>query len=131
MVPPRIFIEVILQIETTAREIHALKSVIKIIENLKLESEYPRASLERRIEQLKREKRNMKHSAPASAVKPPQHQLQQQKQKRNIQKQKQQQSGIKRPRISTASVPSGYYDRTSTYGGINLQHHYQASYYPQ
>ncbi|XP_027343732.1 FRIGIDA-like protein 1 [Abrus precatorius] len=210
-------------IETTSREIHALKSVIKIIENHKLESEYPRVILKQRIEQLNRQK-NMKRTAPLPAAKPPQHQqLQQQhQQKRNMQKQKLQQGGIKRPRtsvpvgpaavlkninnansmvhhyqkplvhppglfpehpnpymsspampfglVATTStippytgsssgpygldgvptgpsgnpnlggshlnslepdVPSGYYDRPSTYGGIGLQHYYQASYYPQ
>ncbi|KAK7305211.1 hypothetical protein VNO77_43112 [Canavalia gladiata] len=197
--------------ETTAREIHALKSVIKIIENHKLESEYPHASLEQRIEQLKSQKTTIKRAAPSPAAKPPQH-LQQQK--GNMQKQNQNQSGIKRARTSAPfgpvavlkninngnsmvhhyqklhdhpsglfpehsnpymrsspmpfgmvatistippytgssagpysfdgapldgshlnslepQVPSGYYDRASTYGGIGLQHYFQPSYYPQ
>ncbi|KAH1054200.1 hypothetical protein GLYMA_08G325700v4 [Glycine max] len=210
--------------ESTSREINTLRMVIKTIESYKLESEYPLASLEQHIEQLKRQKTNNKHAAPTSAAKPPQHkqQQQQQQQKRNMQKQPQQ-TGIKRPRASapvgsaavlknvnnvnstihhyqqhlvhpsglftehpnpymslpampfgmvspTPNVPPyagpsagpyghdgvpmgpsgnpslggshlsssephvqavGYYDRASTYGGIGLQHYYQASYYPQ
>ncbi|KAK7387148.1 hypothetical protein VNO78_27684 [Psophocarpus tetragonolobus] len=206
--------------ESTAREINTLRSVIKIIENYKLESEYPVASLEQQIEQLKRQKTNNKRTA-APHAKPPQHK-QQQLQKGNMQKQKL--SGIKRPRpfapvgpaavlknvhnvnstihhyqqplvrpsglflehpnpymsspampfgrvAPTPNVPSypgpsagpyvhdggvpmgpngnpslsgshlsssephvptgGYYDRASTYGGVGLQHYYQASYYPK
>ncbi|KAG4935392.1 hypothetical protein JHK85_050311 [Glycine max] len=205
--------------ESMSREINTLRSVIKTIESYKLESEYPLASLEQHIEQLKRQKTNNKRAAPAPAAKPPQHQQQQQQQKRNMQNQ-QQQTGIKRPRASapvgpaavlknvnstihhyqqslahqsglfpehpnpymsspampfgmvapTPNVPpyagpsagpyghdgvpmgpsgnpnlggshlslsephvqtGGYYDRASTYGGIGLQHYYQASYYPQ
>ncbi|RDX61989.1 FRIGIDA-like protein 1, partial [Mucuna pruriens] len=209
-------------IESTAREINTLRSVIKIIEDHKLESEYPRAILEQRIEQLKRQKPNTKRAVPAPTAKPPQHKQQQQQQKRNMQKQKQQQPGIKRHRApapvgpaaflkninnvnstihhyqqplvhppglfpehpnpymsspampfgmmaptqnvhpyagpsmgpyghdgvpmgptgnpslggshlssSEPHMPSGYYDRASTYGGIGLQHYRQASYYPQ
>ncbi|QCD78203.1 Frigida-like [Vigna unguiculata] len=204
--------------ESTAREIHTLKLVIKIIENYKLESEHLRATVEQRIEQLKRQKTNNKRSTAAPASKP-QHKQQQQQQKRNMQKQ--QQPRIKHPRASAPIVPAavlknvnsamhhyqqprvhpsglfpehpnpyrsssampfgmmastpkflpyagpsagsyyghdgvpmgprgnpnvsgshlsssephvptgGYYDRTSTFGGIGLQHHYQASYYPQ
>ncbi|BAT88541.1 FRIGIDA-like protein [Vigna angularis] len=204
--------------ESTAREIHTLKLVINIIENFKLETEHLRASVEQRIEQLKKQKTNNKRSTPAPASKP-QHKQQQQQQKRNMQKQ--QQTWIKHPRASapvvatavlknansamhryqqtrvhpsglfpehpnpywsSPAVPSGmmastakflpyagpsagsyyghdgvpmgprgnpnvrvshlsssepqvptggYYDRTSTFGGSGLQHHYQASYYPQ
>ncbi|CAL0307363.1 unnamed protein product [Lupinus luteus] len=67
--------------EITAREIHGLKSVIKVIENHNLESEFPRASLEQRIEELKKQKAN-----------PPHHE--------------QQQSGVKRPRISAPVGPA-------------------------
>lgn len=99
-----IFIDVFLQNEITAREIHALKSVIKVIENHNLESEFPRASLEQRIEQLKKHKANVKHMAPTSAAKPPQHQ--------------QQQSGVKRPRTSDpvgpAAVPNNISSVSST-----------------
>ncbi|KAG4949999.1 hypothetical protein JHK84_043424 [Glycine max] len=44
------------------------------------ESEYPLASLEQHIEQLKRQKTNNKCVAPALAAKPPQHKQQQQQQ---------------------------------------------------
>ncbi|KAE9614752.1 hypothetical protein Lal_00036153 [Lupinus albus] len=67
--------------EITAREIHGLKSVIKVIENHNLESEFPCASLEQRIEELKKQKAN-----------PPKHE--------------QQQSGVKRPRISAPVGPA-------------------------
>lgn len=32
---------------------------------------------------------------------------------------------------SEPPVQSAYYDRAINYGGINLPHHHQASYYPQ
>ncbi|OIW16387.1 hypothetical protein TanjilG_19103 [Lupinus angustifolius] len=67
--------------EITTREIHGLKSVIKVIENHNLESEFPRASLEQRIEELKKQKAN-----------PPQHE--------------QQQNRVKRPRISAPVGPA-------------------------
>ena len=37
------------------------------------------------------------------------------------------QTSLSEPHVQTG----GYYDRASTYGGIGLQHYYQASYYPQ
>ncbi|ESW18585.1 hypothetical protein PHAVU_006G053200 [Phaseolus vulgaris] len=203
--------------ESTAREIHTLKLVIKIIENYKLESEHLCTSLEQRIEQLKRQKTNNKRATPAPPAKP-HHKQQQQQQKRNMQKQ--QHTGSTHPRAFAPVVPAavlknvnsamhhyqqprvhpsglfpehpnpytsspampigmmastgkflpyagpsagpyghdgipmgsrgnpnlsgshlsssephvptgGYYDRTSTFGGIGLQHYYQASYYPQ
>ncbi|KAL2322769.1 hypothetical protein Fmac_027148 [Flemingia macrophylla] len=208
-------------IECTAREISTLKSVIKIIENHKLESEYPRASLEQRIEQLKKQKSNKIHAALTSAAKLPPHKQQQQQQLQR-KKQKQQQTVVRLPRPSAPigpaavlkninnvnstmhhyqhslphpsglfpehlnpymsspampygrvaptpnvppysgpssgpyghdgaptgpsgnpglvgayqsssepRVPTGYYDRASTYGGIDPQHYLQASYYPQ
>lgn len=75
-----IFIKVFLQNESTSREINTLRMVIKTIESYKLESEYPLASLEQHIEQLKRQKTNNKCVAPALAAKPPQHKQQQQQQ---------------------------------------------------
>ena len=104
-----IFIEVFLQNEITAREIHALKSVIKVIENHNLESEYPRASLDQRIEQLKMQKASVKHSAPAFAAKPPQHQ--------------QQQSGIKRPRTAAPVGPAAVVDKVNS--ASSTIHQYQ------
>ncbi|PRQ32096.1 hypothetical protein RchiOBHm_Chr5g0042571 [Rosa chinensis] len=76
--------------EAIAKETGALKSVIKIIEDLKLESEYPPSSLEKRIDQLAKEKANRKRQAGAPAGKP---------------FQLQQQYGNKRPRM-TAPVGS-------------------------
>ncbi|XP_050369946.1 truncated FRIGIDA-like protein 1 [Argentina anserina] len=76
--------------EAIAKESGALKSVVKIIEDLKLESEYPPSSLERRIDQLEKEKANRKRQAAAPGGKP---------------FQLQQQYGNKRPRI-TAPVGS-------------------------
>lgn len=79
------------QNEATAKEIGALKAVIKVIEERKLESEYPKGTLEKRIEQLEKQKANRKRPAPAPAAKP-------QQQQRNPQ-----QGGKKRSR-PTASV---------------------------
>ncbi|KAF7815938.1 FRIGIDA-like protein 1 [Senna tora] len=86
--------------EATAREIHALKTVMKAIESHKLESEYPLASLEQRIEQLKKQKPDKKRPAPTSAAKPQQHQ--QQQTKNNLQNQN---SGIKRLQTSAPVAP--------------------------
>lgn len=135
--PLPIFIELFLQIEVTARETHALKSVIKIIENHKLEFAYPRASLEQRIEELKRQKRIMKCPAAASAAKPPQnqqqqqpqhqhqhqHQQQPQHQKRKKQKLKQQQGGVKHPQTSTPVGPASVVK--SVNNGNSTIHQYQ------
>lgn len=107
-----IFIVVFLQAEATAREIHALKSIIKAIEIHKLESKYPVANLEQRIEQLKKQKLDKKWPAPASAAKPQpqlqQHQQQrQQQQKKSNKRQKQKQkqhSGNKYPRTSAMAA---------------------------
>ncbi|KAK7299965.1 hypothetical protein RJT34_10796 [Clitoria ternatea] len=94
--------------EIRAREIHALKSVIKVIENHNLESEYPRASLEQRIAELTHRKANVNHGASAFAAKPPPHQHQQ--------------SGIKRPRTSAPLGPAAVQNNISASSTI---HHYQ------
>ncbi|KAK7246368.1 hypothetical protein RIF29_41235 [Crotalaria pallida] len=87
-----------------AREMQAIREVIEIVENHKLEFEYPLTSLKQRIDELKRQKslnkllrKQQKQPAPASdAAKPPQHQQQQQQfQKRKKQKVEQQQGGTK------------------------------------
>jgi len=157
MVPPPLFIDAFLQMEITVREMCALKSVIEIIENHMLESEYPLASLEQRIEQLKGSNSKMKDRTPASIL--TQRRLQLCKQKRSIKKQ--QQNGMKKiPRTSTSvgpaddsticqpnpytsspATPSGmvapaptmpsYTGLSSGAYGINLRHHYQATYYPR
>jgi len=71
---------------------HALKSAIEIIENHMLESEYPLASLEQRVEQLKGSDANRKHRTPASIL--TQHRLERRKRKRSIKKQRQ--NGMKK-----------------------------------
>ncbi|RDX79402.1 FRIGIDA-like protein 2, partial [Mucuna pruriens] len=90
--------------EITAREIHALKSAIKVIESYHLESEYPPESLQQRIEQLTKHKANVKNAA-----KPPQHH--------------QQLSGIKRPRMSTPLGSAAVLNSVS--GASSTLHHYQ------
>ncbi|KAI5409120.1 hypothetical protein KIW84_054791, partial [Lathyrus oleraceus] len=89
------------RMEITDREMRVLKTVIEIIENYKLESEYPRASLEQRIEQLKGKGANMKDQSPASIL--TRHALQRRQRKRRMKKQ--QQNGIKLPRTSTSVGP--------------------------
>ncbi|XLR49579.1 hypothetical protein HN51_000252 [Arachis hypogaea] len=101
-------------IETTAREIHALKSVIKTIEYHKLESEYPRAIVDQRIEEVRRHKSMIKKKlkmkrracAQASTAKLLLHQQQHQPQQpqRKMQMQRQQQSEFKRPRTQTPNA---------------------------
>ncbi|TKY57372.1 FRIGIDA protein 2 [Spatholobus suberectus] len=95
--------------EITAREIHALKSAIKVIESHNLESEYPPESLQQRIEQLMKHKANVKYAASAFSAKPPQHQ--------------QQQSGIKRPRMSAPVGSAAVLSSVS--GASSTAHHYQ------
>ncbi|KAK9268697.1 hypothetical protein L1049_000457 [Liquidambar formosana] len=77
--------------EAMAKEVSALKSVIKYIENHNLESEYPRGILEKRIELLEKQKADRKR-------KPQQPQQQQPK--------PQQQSGSKRPRTNALPTPA-------------------------
>ncbi|XP_020206548.1 FRIGIDA-like protein 1 [Cajanus cajan] len=95
--------------EITAREIHALKSVLKVIETHNLESEYPPESIQQRIEQLTKHKANVRYAASAFSAKPPQHQ--------------QQQSGIKRPRLSAPVASAAVLDSVS--GASSTVHHYQ------
>ncbi|KAF3453350.1 hypothetical protein FNV43_RR03790 [Rhamnella rubrinervis] len=77
--------------EATAKEVGAMKSVIKVIEDYKLESEYPREILEKQIERLEKQKANRKRPAAKSQ-----------------QPNKQQQSGNKRPRSDALVVPLSY-----------------------
>ncbi|KAL2316682.1 hypothetical protein Fmac_030558 [Flemingia macrophylla] len=98
--------------EITAREIHALRSVLKVIETHNLESEYPPESIQQRIEQLTKNKANIRHGASASA-KPPQHQ--------------QQQSGIKRPRISAPAGVLNSVSGASSTVNRDQQSHFQSS----
>lgn len=71
------------------KEKSALKSVIKCIEDYKLESEYPKDSLVDRIEKIDKEKEVKKRSAAAPAAKP-----------------QQQQSTSKRPRTNEQAGPA-------------------------
>ncbi|KAB2606070.1 FRIGIDA-like protein 2 [Pyrus ussuriensis x Pyrus communis] len=184
--------------EATAKESGALKSVIKVIEDLKLESEYPPTFLQKRLEQLEKEKADRKRNAVAPAAKPLQLRQQQKQQtaKEPAKKPKQQLYGNKRPRmtapdgsaavsinvndagllrayslsgiapappaaayagssaglygfsggqmgfpghpaptsthlsLSELYVPSGYYNRPTTYGGYGPPPEYHPSYYP-
>lgn len=95
--------------EAMAKEVSALKSVIKVIQDHNLDSEYPKVNLEKRIELLEKQKTNRKRPAPAAPVKLQQPQHQQQQAKQQPKKQKQQQSGSKRPQtaapVGRAAVP--------------------------
>ncbi|KAF2303780.1 hypothetical protein GH714_023395 [Hevea brasiliensis] len=51
------------QNEARAREVNALKSVLKVIDEHKLKSEYPRLDLEKRIEMLEKQKADKKVDA--------------------------------------------------------------------
>lgn len=91
-----------------------MRSVIKVIEDYKLESEYPREILEKRIEQLEKQKAGRKRPA-----------AKQQQQLKN-QKQQQQQSGNKRPRIDApvglVAVPKSYGAANSTVSSYQHSH---------
>ncbi|KAF5479024.1 hypothetical protein F2P56_005535 [Juglans regia] len=98
--------------EAAAREVGAIKSVIKVIESHNLDSEYPRANLEKRIEVLEKLIANRKRPAQTHPMKPQQPQQQEpKKQKKHLQpkKEQQQQSQSKRPRtaalVDNAAVP--------------------------
>ncbi|XP_022139609.1 FRIGIDA-like protein 1 [Momordica charantia] len=98
--------------EATAKEVGALKSVIRFIEEYKLDSDYPREHLEKRIEQLEKQKANRKRPAGASPVVAKQKQPQQpqqvkqrfKKQKLQLRKPTPQQVPINRPHMA---VPVG------------------------
>lgn len=94
------------QNEATAREIGALKAVIKVIQEGKLESEYSQECLQKRIEQLEKQQADRKRPATAPAANP---QLQQASQQANRKKKKQaqgqqQQSGNKRPKTAASVI---------------------------
>ncbi|XP_038897630.1 FRIGIDA-like protein 1 [Benincasa hispida] len=104
--------------EATAKEVGALKSVIRLIEEYKLDSDYPRVNLEKRIEQLEKQQANRKRPAGASPVMAKQKQPQQpqqakqrfKKQKLQVKKQMPRQVPINRPRmaapVGSAAVPN-------------------------
>lgn len=89
-----------MQNEATGKEITALKSVIRVIEQRKLDSEYPKEILEKRIEQLEKQKAERKGPSAVPAFKPTHLQHQLSKEMQN------QQSGNKRPRLEANFVPS-------------------------
>lgn len=62
-----------MQKEGITKEINDLKSVIKCIEDYKLESEYPKDILLQRIEKLENERLNRKRATAAPASVPEQH----------------------------------------------------------
>ncbi|CAJ2633835.1 unnamed protein product [Trifolium pratense] len=93
--------------ERTSRQIHSLKSVIKVIETYNLDSEFPRASLEKRIDELnKKFLVGVKPTAPAFAANPHQHQ--------------QQLSGLER---HLTSIPFGPPPVLNNVGGANSTIH--------
>ncbi|KAF5728449.1 putative FRIGIDA like 1 [Tripterygium wilfordii] len=92
-----------LQNEATAKEVGSLKSVLKVIDDHKLEHEFPRDTLEKRIEVLKKAKAKRKLPPVAPATKPQQQVNQQSKRKLPQEKKaerKQQLAGNKRPRTA-------------------------------
>ncbi|XP_022716788.1 FRIGIDA-like protein 2 [Durio zibethinus] len=103
------------QNEATAKEIAALKAVIKIIEENKLATEYSQECLQKRIEQLEKQQADRRPPATPPAPKPLQQQAIQranqvasQQAKKKKKKQalgKLQQSGNKRPKITASVVP--------------------------
>jgi hypothetical protein len=109
-----------MQNKATDKELVAMKSVIKVIESHNLDSQFPRANLEKCIEALEKLIVNRKRPAAAPPAKPQQPQQQQpKKQKKHLQPKKQkkhlqpkklqQQSRSKHPRIAPpfghAAVP--------------------------
>ncbi|KAK4850434.1 hypothetical protein QYF36_006696 [Acer negundo] len=76
------------QNEAVFKEVNALKAVIKVVEDYKLESECPKETFEKRIEQLEKQKADRKRPSPAA--KPQQ------------QPKKLQQNANKRPRTAAA-----------------------------
>ncbi|CAN0916094.1 FRIGIDA-like protein 1, partial [Linum grandiflorum] len=60
------------QHEAKSKELAALKSVLQVIDEHKLESEYPRKEIEKRIETLQMQKTDGKRATPSSETKPQQ-----------------------------------------------------------
>ncbi|CAI0379054.1 unnamed protein product [Linum tenue] len=104
--------------EAKSKEVSALNSVLQVIDEHKLQSEYPRTEIEKRIEMLQKQKTYGKQTTPSSATKPQQQQQQQQpKKKKQMQAKKQfqakkqqhyqQHNGNKRPRTNGPTLPMG------------------------
>ncbi|CAI0437410.1 unnamed protein product [Linum tenue] len=73
------------QNEAKSKEVSALKSVLQVIDEHKLQSEYPRTEIEKRMETLQKQKTDGKQATPSSATKPQQQQQQQQQAKKKKQ----------------------------------------------
>ncbi|KAF8409693.1 hypothetical protein HHK36_005772 [Tetracentron sinense] len=84
------------QNKATDKEVFALRVVIKYIRDHTLESQYPPENLEKRAEQLEKQKADRKRPARVRAPKPQQ-----------LQQQQQQQSGNKRPRPAAPKTHAG------------------------
>lgn len=111
--------------EAISREIHKLRSVVKAIQKYNLESEYPIAGVEQRIEQLEQQKLDKKRPAAYTLAARSQPQPQQhQQQKKNIKSQEQRQHiGNKHPRVSVPVAPAALQQNV---GSANLAlHQYQ------
>ncbi|CAN1135884.1 FRIGIDA-like protein 2 [Linum perenne] len=102
------------QHEAKSKELNALKSVLQVIDDHKLESEYPRKEIENRISALQMQKTDGKRTAPSSDTKPQQQQQPKKKKQMPVKKQPQgkkpqhqQHNGINRYRTSGAALPIG------------------------
>ncbi|KAK4439725.1 FRIGIDA-like protein 1 [Sesamum alatum] len=91
--------------DAAMKEISALKSVIKCIEDHGLESQYPKDELVARIEKLEKEKADRKRPAAAPVPKPQQ------------QGKQQKQNGTKRMRA--AAGPSAFKRKTTANSGVH------------
>ncbi|KAL5729742.1 hypothetical protein ACHQM5_002646 [Ranunculus cassubicifolius] len=83
--------------EAIGKELAAVKAIIKCIEEHKLESEYPKGTLDKRIEQLEKQRAENKKRPAASSGSTPTDRKQQQQQ---------QSGGNKRPRPMVGPHPS-------------------------
>lgn len=114
----------IFQNEAADKEISALKAVIKVIEERKLESEYPKENLEKRVQQLQNEKTNRKRPPPKSRPPPTPPSKTHQKAAQKFQKlKKQQHNANKRPRFEQPHLqhPPGLLPQYSAAAYLNSQ----------
>ncbi|ONK60775.1 uncharacterized protein A4U43_C08F22480 [Asparagus officinalis] len=95
------------QNEATAKELGALKSVLKAVEEYKLENEYPRVGLVKRITQLEHKKAEKKRSVIATAT-------------AAAKSQQQEQQSKKRPRLSPTTSAA-----VMTANPYHRHHHHQ------
>eukprot|EP00257_Ricinus_communis_P021326 XP_015580790.1 FRIGIDA-like protein 1 isoform X2 [Ricinus communis] len=98
--------------EARSREVNALKSVLRYIDEHNLEFDYPHLDLEKRIEMLEKQKADRKVAAPSPDNRPRQQPKKQQLSKKQQQHQgkqqakKQQLKGNKRPRMAMLPGPA-------------------------